>query len=243
MTNLRKTESVQHRVAVAWKIGLHAARANLLPGLMLQGVAVLFLAVYMCSSDFRRALEIVARLQDAHGFVFSFATRALFAGLVPFLFQALIPSLRPVSLFRTLSFSLVWWGFQGVVCYWFYAVQAWFYGIGDAVSVVAAKVLTDMFVFTPLWGCPSNAVSHLWLNNGFSWKKTCAELDKGWYSRIVLPNLLPAWALWFPGVAVIYSLPSLLQPHMAALIGCFWALLCLKIANLSSRNSGGIVSV
>ena len=200
MTNLRKTESVQHRVAVAWKIGLHAARANLLPGLMLQGVAVLFLAVYMCSSDFRRALEIVARLQDAHGFVFSFATRALFAGLVPFLFQALIPSLRPVSLFRTLSFSLVWWGFQGVVCYWFYAVQAWLYGIGDAVSVVAAKVLTDMFVFTPLWGCPSNAVSHLWLNNGFSWKKHARNWTKAGIRELFCRTCFPRGLFGFPAL-------------------------------------------
>ena len=236
MESPQKAKSDCEPIVSAWKIGLRAARANLFPGLVLQAFAVLILLTYWCSYGFRHALEIVARIQDAHGLAFSFATRALFAGLVPFLFQALMPSLRPVHLFRTLAFTSLWWGFQGAITYWFYALQAQLYGAGNSVPVVTAKVLTDMLVFTPLWGCPSNAVSHLWLDKGFSWQQTRAELGRGWYARIVLPNLLPAWALWLPGVAVIYSLPTLLQPHMAALIGCFWALLCLKIARYSSKN-------
>ena len=224
-------------VVSALRIGLHAARVNLIPGLVLQTFAVVILLTYWYSDGFRNALEIVARIQAAHGLAFSFATRALFAGLVPFLFQALMPSLRPVHLFRTLAFTSLWWGFQGAIAYWFYALQAQLYGDGISASVVTAKVLTDMLVFTPLWGCPSNAVSHVWLDKGFSWQQTRAELGRGWYARIVLPNLLPAWALWLPGVAVIYSLPTLLQPHMAALIGCFWALLCLKIAKYTQSTT------
>jgi hypothetical protein len=227
-------------IASAWKIGSHAARVNLVPGLVLQGFAVLLLLAYLHAAAFRHALEAVSRLQDAHGLAFSFATRAVFSGFVPFLFQACMPSLRPARLFRTLAFTTLWWGFQGAVSYGFYVCQAHLYGAGNSISVVTAKVLTDMLVFTPVWGCPSNAVSHLWLDRSFSWRQTRAELGKGWYARIVLPNLLPAWALWCPGVAVVYSLPTLLQPHMAALIGCFWALLCLKIAHDSLPSSSAL---
>jgi len=218
-------------IADAWKIGLRAARVNLVPGLVLQTFAVLLLVTHTCSEGFREALEGVATLQEKHGLIFSFATRAIFAGVLPFLFQMIMPSLRPARLLATLVFAILWWGFQGVTAYLFYILQAHLYGESHALPVVLAKVLTDMLVFTPLWGCPANAISHLWLDNGFSWRLTRAMMRHGWYARIVLPNLLPAWTIWFPGVAVIYSLPTPLQPHMAALIGCFWALLCLKIAH------------
>ncbi len=223
-------------IAAAWRIGVRAARVNLVPGLVLQAFAILLLIAYSCSEGFRATLEGVATLQDRHGLTFSFATRAIFAGLFPFLFQLLMPTLRPARLLATLIFATFWWGFQGVNAYLFYLLQAHLYGESHAPSVVLAKVLTDMLVFTPLWGCPANAISHLWLNNGFSWRLTCGMMGKGWYARLVLPNLLPAWTIWFPGVAVIYSLPTSLQPHMAALIGCFWALLCLKIAHYTQSK-------
>jgi hypothetical protein len=50
-----------------------------------------------------------------------------------------------------------------------------------------------------------------------------------------MPNLVPNWMVWTPGIAVTYSLPGLLQVPMANLIGCFWALLCITIATKTKK--------
>ena len=38
------------------------------------------------------------------------------------------------------------------------------------------------------------------------------------------------WVLWIPSLCVVYSLPQLLQSHVAGLIGGFWVLMSLQIA-------------
>lgn len=222
--------------AEAWRIGRRSAAANARPGLVIQLAALLLGVAYARSTGVRAALQHVSDLQAAWPIGFSFLSRSLFSGLLPFLLQLAIPALRPKHPLRTLAFTSIWWGMQGVILHFFYGGLARLYGETASWSTIAAKVATDMLLFAPLWGCPSNALSHLWHDNGFSWSRTRRSLGKGWYARMVLPNLLPAWALWTPAVIVIYSLPTLLQPHLAALIGCFWALMCLKIAALSKKT-------
>ena len=45
-----------------------------------------------------------------------------------------------------------------------------------------------------------------------------------------MPNQVPGWTFWAPGVLILYSLPTDLQMPMSALLGCFWSLMCLQIA-------------
>ena len=219
----------------AFAIGARAAKVNMLPAFILQAAAVSLLIAYRSSSSFRDLLDVVAQLQKQHGIAFAALVRALFSGLLPVIFQIAIPSLRPVKVWRLLWFSLSWWGFQGALAYLFYGLQAVMFGSGTGWQSVLPKVAFDMLIFTPFIGCLSNSIAHLWLDLDCSWRRLCPMLRRGWYNRIVLPNLVPGWALWLPGVAVIYSLPGPLQVHMASLIGCFWALLCLKIATFTKK--------
>ena len=39
--------------------------------------------------------------------------------------------------------------------------------------------------------------------------------------------------VWFPGNALFYSMPPELQLPVANCIGCFWALMCVRIAKHS----------
>ena len=213
-----------------WQIGLQSARANAIPGLVLQAAALIAVVAYYRSPSFHLVLEQVSDWQIRYGVGFSVAMRMVTNGLIPSLFCAWVPGLRLRRPWLSLVFLVIWWGFMGALTHWFYATQAWLWGAQASVSTVLFKTATDMLVYSPFLASPINAVAHLWQDQNFSWHATRLQLGPGWYRRVVLPNQVPGWAFWAPSVMILYSLPVPLQMPMAAMLGCFWALMCLQIA-------------
>ncbi len=213
-----------------WRTGWFAARANLIPGIVLQVIAVALLAAYYASPRVEEALIGLQELKAEYGFLFSAVVGASFCGFLPWLLRMLTPALRPESPKTDLIFSLFWWAWMNVQTDVFYRAQAFIWGDGVSPAVVAAKVATDMLLYTPAIASPMNAVAHLWKASGFNIAPMKTEMGRGWYRRLVMPNLVPNWMIWTPGVIVVYSLPVLLQIPMASFIGGFWALLCVSVA-------------
>ncbi|MGC4015433.1 MAG: hypothetical protein QM755_13095 [Luteolibacter sp.] len=217
-----------------WRAGWHAAKANLIPGLVLQTAAIALLVTYYRSAALRDSLAHVEQWKATWGYAYSAASGALFCGLLPWLFRMAIPSLRPRSPLPELIFGLVWWACSGIISDVFYTAQGRWWGTDHSLRTIFLKMLIDMGVYTPLWAAPANALLHLWKARGFPLRGRI--FTPGWYRRIVLPNLLPNWMVWIPGVAVVYSLPPLLQLPVANLICCFWALLCISIAGEDTQE-------
>ncbi|MDR2513356.1 MAG: hypothetical protein LBD01_06145 [Puniceicoccales bacterium] len=213
-----------------WRMGWVAARANFIPGLILQAVALALVVTYYTNDAAGARLDELARLKDRVGFAYSATSGAFFCGLLPWFFRVAIPSLRPRRLWGDLVFSLLWWAAMCMGTDAFYRGQAMFWGAENSVGTVILKTACDMLIFTPITAAPLNAISHLWKENEFSFIRTREALRGNWYRKIVMPNLVPNWMLWTPGIALVYSLPTLLQVPMANLIGCFWSLLCITIA-------------
>jgi hypothetical protein len=213
-----------------WKIGLAAARANLIPGLVLQSAAFALLASYYWVPSVRDALELISQWQARFGVAFSLGTYLFFCGVIPYLFCLAIPALRPREPGKALLFAFGFWGTMGLILPKFYAFQGFLYGNGTDWRTVALKIMTDQMGYTLFFASPSVAIAHLWKDRGYSWSAIRPLLGKGWYRRLVVPNLAMNWALWIPSLCVIYSLPPLLQSHVAGLIGGFWALMSLQIA-------------
>jgi len=216
--------------ATPWQIGVRAARANLVPGLVLQVAAAAFVAAYFFSPAFHALLQHVAGWQDRCGIGFSIATRMATNGIVPAVFCALVPGLRMRRPWMGLVFLTAWWGFMGASTHAFYYFQAWLWGDAAGFRTVLLKTATDMLVYSPFYASPINAIAHLWHDQNYSWRATRLQLGPGWYRRVVLPNQVPGWTFWAPCLLVLYALPTALQMPLAALLGCFWALMCLQIA-------------
>ena len=216
--------------ATPWQIGVRAARANLVPGLVLQAIAVAVVVAYYRSAVFHGMLQHVADWQDRYGIGFTMGMRTVFNGIVPAFFCALVPGLRVRRPWAALVFGMVWWGFMGANVHVFYALQARLWGAEAGVATVLLKTATDMLIYSPFYASIITAVAHLWQDQNYSWRATRLQLGPGWYRRIVLPNQVPGWTFWAPSVMVLYSLPTALQMPMSALLGCFWALMCLQIA-------------
>jgi hypothetical protein len=222
-----------------WRIGVRAARANLVPGLILQVAALGIVVAYYASPDFHSLLQRVADGQVRYGVWFSVWMRVVTNGIIPSIFCAMVPGLRLRRPGLSLLFLMVWWGFMGANVHGFYALQSWLWGEEPSVRTVLLKTATDMLVWSPLYASPINAISHLWHDQNYSWHATRLQLGPGWYKRVVLPNQVPGWAFWIPCLLVLYCLPTVLQMAMAAVLGCFWALMCLQIALRTPARSCG----
>lgn len=225
--------------ATPWQIGVRSARANLLPGLALQVAAVAFVVAYYRSAAFHELLQHVAGWQDRYGIVCTILTRVVFNGIVPAIFCALVPGLRVRRPWAALLFGMAWWGWMGANTHVFYALQASWWGASADFATVLLKTATDMLVYSPFYASPMVAIAHLWQDQNYSFHATRLQLAApGRYRRIVLPNQVPGWTFWAPCLLVLYALPTALQMPMSALLGCFWALMCLQIA-LRTPASGG----
>ncbi len=216
--------------ATSWQIGLRSARANFIPGLVLQVAAALFVWAYYQSDTFNTLLQQVVGIQERYGIGFSMLTRVVFNGIVPALFCWWVPGLRVRRAGAALVFGMVWWAFMGGVTHLFYMLQAHLWGSEAGLITILLKTLTDMLIFSPFVASPIISLAYLWQDQNYSFHATRLQLGPGWYGRIVLPNQVPGWTFWTPGVLILYSLPTALQMPMASLLGCFWALMCLQIA-------------
>ncbi|MDR1497191.1 MAG: Mpv17/PMP22 family protein [Puniceicoccales bacterium] len=222
-----------------WRMGWVAARINFVPGLILQAAAAALLVAYFQSETVHGWLSAVAELKQRAGYCYTMLSGAVFCGLIPWLFRMATPVLRPRNAGSDLLFSVLYWGGIFIVTDSFYQAQAWFWGDTSDPRIVAVKTACDMLLFTPVIAAPCNSISHLWKEKRFSFVETRKALRGNWYRNIVMPNLVPNWMLWTPGIAITYSLPVLLQLPMANLIGCFWALLCVTIAAGGKKQQNG----
>ena len=218
-----------------WRVGLRAARANLVPGLVLQAAAAALLAGYLYSPAVRQALEAVSGWQARGGAAFASGVYFLFCGVIPFLFCLAVPSLRPPRPVPAALFVVGFWVPMALIVPRFYAFQSWLYGDGADAWTLVRKVLTDQCGYTAFFASPVSALAHVWKANDFRWREVAPLFGRGWYRRLVLPNLVANWAIWYPSLVVVYSLPPALQSHVAGLIGCFWALMCLQIGVHTAR--------
>ncbi|MDR0536385.1 MAG: hypothetical protein LBG65_08595 [Puniceicoccales bacterium] len=244
--NLSQTQNPK-TLLPALRIGCAAARANLVPGLILQAAAAFLLLSYYNSPTLRDTLHGVENLKMRWGPLYTFLSAATFCGLLPWLFRIALPGLCPRRPWAELLFGLLYWGAICQVTDQFYQFQAWLWGelvcgSRDANHpwVIAVKTACDMLLFTPAIAAPCNAISHLWKDRDFSFSKTRQALRGHWYRDIVMPSLVPNWVIWTPGIALTYALPQPLQLPMANLIGCFWALLCITIASKTQTRNPAV---
>ena len=223
-----------------WKIGFHAARANAVPGVVLQIAAVLLIIAYHFSGPFRAALDILAGWQDCFGMAFSGVSYLFFCGLLPVAITLAVPSLRPRSPVKALLFAVLFWTSMGMIVACFYRFQSLLFGDGGNLVTLLKKTLFDQCVFTVAWGVPVVTAAHQWKDADYRWREVRPLLGREWYARYALPMLVMNWVVWFPSLFVVYSMPPALQPHIAGLVSGFWSLMCLQISVRTSRATQAV---
>ena len=219
----------------AWRRSLGAARANLLPGLVLQAFAIAMVAAYYRHAPTRSTLDSLAEVKSRYGFAYSMASTALFGGVIPFLYMRLLPRTRGATPASHGLFYLAFWAYKGFEVDLFYRIQGWMFGNQPTLEVIAKKVVVDQFVYCVFVSMPLTVLAFFWKDTGFDGGRL-RSLDLGRFLRAALPvALLGTWIVWIPAVTVIYCLPPPLQIPLFNIVLCFYALM---IAALNARNAG-----
>jgi hypothetical protein len=230
------SESLPSREA-PWAAGLRAARANVVPGLIVQGMMLALLLAYFFHPPATLLLGRLAALKERWSYGYS-AMAAIIAG-------AVIPELLRISVFQklrphrgnlaNLAFAIPFWGFMGVVVDGFYRLQAVWFGTEASISVVLPKVLVDQFVYNPLFAAPLTTAMYDWKNRGYGRRGPGACSGMAWYRDAVVPTLFATWGVWIPVVTIVYSLPSLLQIPLFGFALSMWVMLYTW---MSERRAG-----
>lgn len=210
----------------ALQTAAQAAKANLLPGLLLQGLMIVFLAAYVCHEGTQRFLQSIADLKDQSGYLFAFCSYVLAAALLPEVlkigfFQECRIQRKNISDFLT---GAPFWGMMGILVDVFYRYQGVWFGNDHSFATIAIKLLVDQFIFSPFLSVPLCVGYFRWRDAGFSRAALRDTFRLSFITECLLPAQVAGWCIWIPGVALVYFMPSLLQIPVATLIQAFWVL-------------------
>ena len=208
-----------------WRAGLRAARANVLPGLLVQGAMVALLIGYYFHPPTRSWLDHLAEVKAEWGYGYS-VLAAMFAG-------AVVPELLRLTVFQKgrparknlneLAFALPFWGTMGFIVDGFYRLQAQWFGDQAIPSVVIPQVLVDQFAYNPLFAAPVTVWLYDWKNRGYRARREF--FIAGYYREHVVPALFATWGVWIPVVTVLYALPEPVQIPLFSLALSLWVML------------------
>ncbi len=220
-------------------IGLRAAKANLIPGLIVQTAMISIVVAYYTQPAVHAWLSVLADLKRNGGLLFSGIAAAVAGGVFPELLTITI--FQGCKIHRenlgNLLFNMSVWGFEGMIVDLFYQSQALMFGSHVDVATVFKKVLVDQLIYTPFFATPFSVGCYEWKHQDYSLKGMSRVFTVRFYINKSIPALIASWGVWIPLVTVIYSLPSLLQFPLFTLGLTFWVMLFTYIASIHKKKS------
>lgn len=205
---------------------MRSARANLLPGLVLQIVALALVVAYYRHAPTRALLDRVVEWREELGVTLSIFTTGIFGGLLPVLYLRMRRSARAHYTAAQGAAITAFWAYKGWEVDMFYRLLARFVGEGHDWATIAMKTFIDQFLYCPLVAVPVTVVLYEWTTAHFRGAAVWQDVRAGgWVRRRVVPVLISNLAVWLPAVCIIYTLPTALQLPLQNLVLCFFTLL------------------
>jgi membrane-bound metal-dependent hydrolase YbcI (DUF457 family) len=220
-------------------IGWQAAKANAVPGLILQAAMLATLVAYYASANFAELLNQLAHFKQEHSISFVIVAGVLAGAILPEIFVVVFFQQGKVGRqnLRNLAFTVPTWGIDAVLVDLMYRANAHWFGDVVSVPVVLAKICVDQLGYNPFLAAPGEVLVYEWKNDGFSTQSVRRALTWEHYRDKIVPTLLATWVVWAPLMAIIYSLPFPVQFPLFSLALTFWVLLLTYMTN---RFSGAI---
>lgn len=221
------------------RLAAAAAKANLLPGLLLQCLMLVFFSLYVAHEGTKRFLGEVAHVKHEVGYPFSFLSYVIAAALLPeviriVFFQSGKPTIRNLRAFLT---AAPIWGLTGILVDFFYHCQILWFGSGTDWATLLCKMFVDQFLFSPFLANPLVIGWFVFRDAGFrasAWREIfCADF----FLKRVFPVQVAGWCIWIPGVLLIYFMPEYLQIPVAVLIQIFWVLIFTTMGDALRRRA------
>lgn len=217
-------------------------RANLAPALRavklywpgfigLQLAAAAIVIGYYASPSVRAIAHWLLDWKSAVGLPFVAAASVFSGAVLPEALKALVrpPGYRAPDAAGWLHLGVLM-AFFGVMVDMFYRLQGWWFdGTGPVASVVL-KILVDQLIYALLFATPVVIVWFAWKENGYSVRRTAANLGwKGLLRRMPL-LFVPNVCFWVPTLVALYALPTELQFLLFVFVNGAWCLVLVFVA-------------
>lgn len=227
-------------VVAPWRAGLRAARLNLVPGLLLQAIALALVAAYYHHEPTRRALGRLTEFRMETGLLFGLVSTGVVGGLLPLLYLKSRRATRARYTWKEGAGLIAFWAAKGVEIELFYRLLAYWLGERTDAKTIAGKMAIDQFVYCPLFAVPVTVLVYAWISEHYRAAPVIADVRAGhWYQRRVLPVLVSNLGVWLPAVGIIYALPTPLQLPLQNLVLCFFTLLLAHVTEKSATAPRG----
>ncbi len=209
-----------------WRSGVRSARANLVPGLVLQVAALALVLAYYRDDATREVLGRLVEWREDVGVGLSIVSTGFFGGLLPMVYLKLRRATRGRYSVAQAGAITAFWAYKGFEVDLLYRLLARFVGEGNDVGTIAVKTVIDQFVYCPLVAVPVTVLFYEWVMARFDAGAVRADVRAGrWIWRRVVPVLISNVGVWLPAVCIIYALPTALQLPLQNLVLCFFTLL------------------
>lgn len=211
-------------------------RQNRVPCILLNVLVVALVTSYYQLPAVAGLWEAVGAFKWRWSYAFSLASTIFAAVLMPFAVQALMGTLHAERRMQRLGLLVLFWGYRGMEIDLFYRLQGWLFGHGNDLRTLAIKVAVDQFIMSPLWFVPTYVIALRWIEQGGSWSRLRASLDRAFWTRTLPTVLVTNWIVWIPALALVYSLPPALQFPLFSIVMCFFILVVTVMARGDSTE-------
>jgi hypothetical protein len=215
---------------------IRGMRQNLIPGFVLQLVALSLVVAYGHCDSVRAWLTFIGDAKERFGFEFSALSTAVFGGGLPFFVLLLSGRVAARHRIKVLCFYIGFWMWKGIEVDAFYRAQAYAFGNAATFAIIAKKTVVDQFIYNPLWAGPTQVLFFLWKDSDFAIPEVQRRLRAESLLRRIVVVLVSSWVVWIPTVVIVYALPAALQIPMFNLVICFWSLLLTSVGNASDAR-------
>jgi len=221
--------SLSGLISRSLRLGLGAARANLVPAVFVEGLMVGLVLTYFYLPVARPFFNVLSDWNVRGGLTFSFIAMGATVGGLTEIFSVYLHKGGRWSRedLVDMAFNFLVFGLLGVMNSVLYQLQAHWFGSGRSLGTLARKTLVDQFIYTPFLSNPVQTLGFLWRAEGFSFRRAATKLShfKQLYVMTVLPVLVSNWCFWIPMSALIYCFPTTLQLPLGILATSIWSML------------------
>ena len=213
--------------------GMIAVRRLWLPFLLIQTCGLIFVVSYFRSPAIASFCDSIAAIKIRTGYLFSAVVMAISSGLCPDVFKFITGVDRSFTRqrLRDIAFAMLLFALCGMLVDAFYRLLAVTYGSSRNSWIIMAKVLTDQFIYSPIFGVGTIATGYALRRERYHVFRLLRRMNGRWYMRTIAPLLPPCWAYWFPMTALMYSLPTNLTFVYGACASAASATLLVAVAS------------
>lgn len=215
------------------KIGWDAIRHNWQVALVVWAAMAIMVGAYYQCPTVHHLFQWMMEIKSRGGYLLSGLANGFSTGILAEIFCVYLVQRGQWKRanIENAAFKFFILGGEGILVDAFYRFQSHCFGDGTDWITLTIKVAVDMLIFCPFLATPYLAVMFFWKNQNYCWAHVRRELQSrmGFYEQHVMPLQISTWCFWIPLVAMIYSVPLLLQMPMLILMGALWGVLIVAI--------------